>query len=65
MEERRELHARFARRFHFGVPPKPCALSALEEAETTLDTLLPESYRQFLMAHGPLFVPQLRDAIVA
>jgi SMI1 / KNR4 family (SUKH-1) len=65
MGERSELHARFARRFHFGVPPKPCALSALEEAETALDTLLPESYRQFLLAHGPLFVPHLWDAVVA
>jgi hypothetical protein len=36
----------------------------LDRVEVALETYLPASYRQFLCTHGPLFVPDLWDAVV-
>jgi hypothetical protein len=65
--ERTRLYADFATRFaRDGLHGRaqPCDLLELDRVEATLQTYLPASYRQFLSTHGPLFVPDLWDAIV-
>ena len=67
MGERVSLYARFAARFAadgLDGPARPCDPAALDQAEETLDTLLPVAYRKFVTACGPLFVPTLCDAVV-
>jgi hypothetical protein len=65
--ERARLHAAVAARFaHNGLhgPAQPCNAEELDRAEIALGTCLPSAYRQFLSTHGPVFVPDLWDAIV-
>jgi hypothetical protein len=67
MDERTRLYADFAARFAcdgLHGPIQPCDLLELDRIEAALGTYLPASYRQFLSAHGPVFVPGLWDAVV-
>jgi hypothetical protein len=67
MDTRTRLHATFAVRFAcdgLRGPARPCDPLELDRAEAALKTHLPASYRQFLCTHGPLFVPDLWDAVV-
>jgi len=66
VDERTRLYANFAARFAVdGLhgPAQPCDPAELDRAEAALGTYLPASYRQFLATHGPLFVPDLWDAV--
>src|SRR5262249_53118465 len=66
-ERRTRLYADFAARFAcegLHGPAQPCNPLELDRAEAALETYLPASYRQFLFAHGPLFVPRLWDLVV-
>jgi len=67
MDERTRLYGDFAARFgRDGLrgPARPCDPLELDLAEVALETHLPTSHRQFLCAHGPLFVPDLWEAVV-
>jgi hypothetical protein len=66
MSERGNLHARFATRYAadgLDGPARPCEVAAIDQVEESLDTHLPAAYREFLAACGPLFVPDLWDAV--
>ena len=67
MDARTRLYAEFAGRFAcdgLQGPARPCDTLELDRVEIALETYLPASYRQFLCMHGPLFVPDLWDAVV-
>ena len=67
MEVRTRLYGDFAARFACNGlhgPARPCDPLELDSAEFALKTHLPTSYRQFLCTHGPLFVPDLWEAVV-
>ena len=67
MDARTRLYGDFAARFAcdgLHGPARPCDPLELDRAEVALETHLPTSYRQFLCAHGPLYVPDLWDAVV-
>jgi hypothetical protein len=67
MSERGNLYARFASRFAadgLDGPARPCDAAAIDGVEEALDTHVPAAYREFLAACGPLFVPDLWDAVV-
>jgi len=67
VDVRTRLYVDFAARFAcdgLHGPARPCDPLELDRAEVALETHLPTSYRQFLSTHGPLFVPDLWDAVV-
>jgi hypothetical protein len=67
MDVRTRLYGDFAAQFAcegLQGPARPCDPVELDRAEVALETCLPTSYRQFLSTHGPLFVPDLWDAVV-
>lgn len=67
MNERIRLYADFAGRFACdGMHGRAnrCDPLELDQVEEALETHLPASYRLFLSTHGPLFVPDLWDAVV-
>jgi hypothetical protein len=67
VSQRRALHSLFAVRFEadrLGGPAQRISVDVIDQAEEALDTFLPVSYREFLGACGPLFVPALWDAVV-
>lgn len=67
MGDRTQLHADFARRFardRLHGPAQSSDPQTLDQIEGALSTYLPMSYRHFLSSHGPLFVPDLWNAVV-
>jgi hypothetical protein len=67
IDVRTRLYGDFAARFAcdglYG-PARACNRIELDCAEVALETHFPTSYRQFLCTHGPLFVPDLWEAVV-
>jgi hypothetical protein len=64
MPNRNDLHRAFAERFHAGKQFRPAKQAQLAEAEAALGLLWPESYRQFALAYGEVFTPQVLDLII-
>lgn len=61
MAARADLHQQFADRFHEGKRPRPATAEQLAEAESALGLLWPESYRQFALNNGAVYLPSLLD----
>jgi hypothetical protein len=67
VDERTRLYAEFTARFACDAlhgSARPCDPFELDRVEEALETYLPASYRQFLATHGPVFVPDLWEAIL-
>jgi hypothetical protein len=63
MGARLEIHQQFVDRFHFGELPRPVTDSELDGVEIALHTVLPSSFRTFMMRFGAVYTPGILDAI--
>jgi hypothetical protein len=63
---RSEVHTAFVRRFSFPplkVPP-PVSTDDIHAVEEELQTTLPAAFVSFLVAHGPIFTPDILGVMV-
>ena len=64
---RDEIHSSFVKRFCFvakgQATPKPVALAELLAVETELKATFPCSYVSFITRHGPVFTPDVSEAL--
>ncbi len=64
MTERQQLYRHFIERFHRGESPQAVSSTAIEQIASTLNVILPASYRDFLELYGPVYTPDILDLIV-
>ncbi|MBS0203592.1 MAG: SMI1/KNR4 family protein [Planctomycetes bacterium] len=64
MTDPSEIHLAFAKRFHAGKRLRPATAVQLADAEAALGVLWPESYRQFALACGAVYTPELLQLVV-
>ena len=60
-----DTFTRFATRFNRLEPRNLASPLDLDEMERVLQTLLPQSYREFMLTHGELYAPGLLNLIVS
>jgi len=63
MASRNHIHAEFVARFHIGDPPSPATDQQIDRIGTELNTTVPEVYRHFMTQYGPVYTPDILDAI--
>ena len=61
MTVRQQLQQHFIERFQRGETPQAVSSTAIEHIASTLNVLLPASYRDFLETHGPAYTPDILD----
>jgi hypothetical protein len=64
MSVRQLLHRHFIERFQRGEMTEAVSSTALEHIASTLNVLLPTSYRDFQETYGPVYTPGILDLIV-
>jgi hypothetical protein len=64
MTERQQLQQHFIERFQRGEKTQAVSSTAIEHIASTLNVLLPASYRDFLETYGPVYTPDILDLIV-
>lgn len=64
MADRADLYRAFAKRFHAGKRLRPATAVQLADAEAGLGVLWPETYRQFALACGAAYTPNILDLVV-
>jgi hypothetical protein len=64
MTERQHLHRHFIERFQREETPQAVSSTAIAHIASTLNVLLPASYRDFLELYGPAYTPDILDLIV-
>ena len=64
MTVRQLLHRHFIERFQRGEMTEAVSSTALEHIESTLNVLLPASYRDFQETYGPVYTPGILDIVV-
>lgn len=61
---RANIHQLFVSEFHKGPPPVHVTTSDIQRVERELETVLPQSYINFMQTHGPVHSPSLLSLIV-
>lgn len=64
MTVRQLLHRHFIERFQRGEMTEAVSSTALEHIASTLNVLLPASYRDFQETYGPVYTPDILDIVV-
>lgn len=64
MTVRQQLHRHFIERFQRGEMTEAVSSTALEHIASTLNVLLPASYRDFQETYGPVYTPDILDIVV-
>ncbi len=64
MTARQLLHRHFIERFQRGEMTEAVSSTALEHIASTLNVLLPASYRDFQETYGPVYTPDILDIVV-
>jgi hypothetical protein len=62
--DRTILYERFCERFHVGKRPRPATPDQLDESESKLGIVWPESFRRFAETCGAMHAPSLLDLVV-
>ncbi len=60
---RSEIHDKFIKEFHYGEPEK-FSLDEIHQIEIELNTVLPQSYIDFMTEYGEAYAPSLLSLIV-
>ena len=60
---RSEIHDKFIKEFHYGEPEK-FSLDEIHQIEIELNTVLPQSYIDFMTEYGEAYAPSLLTLIV-
>lgn len=61
--DRSEIHDKFIKEFHYGEVEKP-TMDEIRQIEIELNTVLPQSYIEFLSNYGEAYAPSLLDLVV-
>jgi hypothetical protein len=64
MTVRQLLHRHFIERFQRGETTQTVSPQGIEHIASTLNVILPASYRDFLETYGPVYTPDILDLIV-
>ena len=64
MTVRQQLHRHFIERFQRGEMTQAVSSAAIEHIASTLNVLLPASYRDFQETYGPVYTPGILDIVV-
>jgi len=64
MPSRDDIHAEFVERFHIGDPLTPATDDEIDRIGIELETAIPAAYRRFMTQYGPVYTPDILDAIV-